>query len=228
MSRNDIKSEGKILHIEEDTRRINERAVKAEGEVETLKQAIAKLNEEKEAADLQNQQCLETISTLEHKIASAQEEARRQHSEIDDGIAKLKGSEENCILLTQSNQTLQSELVSLVQKMESQCEELTEKQQELGRLWTSIQEERLRFMEAETAFQTLQHLHSHSQEKLRSMYSELQDGALIIKDMEMRNQVLEDEVQNSKEENERLSPEFPARACCSSPLSHTNHLMFEP
>ncbi|KAM1042003.1 hypothetical protein FF1_031157 [Malus domestica] len=197
--------EEKILHIEEDTRRINERAVKAEGEVETLKQAIAKLNEEKEAAALQYHQCLETISALEHKIASAQEEAQRLHSEIDDGIAKLKGSEEKCILLAQSNQTLQSELESLVQKMESQGEELTEKQKELGRLWTSIREERLRFLEAETAFQTLQHLHSQSQEELRSMYSELHNGALIMKDMETRNQVLEDEVQNSKEENKRLS-----------------------
>ncbi|KAM0998163.1 hypothetical protein EV2_008228 [Malus domestica] len=197
--------EEKILHIEEDTRRICERAVKAEGEVETLKQAIAKLNEEKEAAALQYQQCLETISTLEHKIASAQEEAQRLHSEIADGNAKLKGSEETCILLAQSNQTLQSELESLVQKMESQGEELTEKQKELGRLWTCIQEERLRFMEAETAFQTLQHLHSQSQEELRSMYSELQNGALIMKDMETRNLVLEDEVQKAKEENKSLS-----------------------
>ncbi|KAB2634177.1 myosin-3-like [Pyrus ussuriensis x Pyrus communis] len=197
--------EEKILHIEEDTRRINERAVKAEDEVETLKQAIAKLNEEKEAAALQYQQCLKTISTLEHKIASAQEEAQQLHSEIDDGIAKLRGSEEKCILLAQSNQTLQSELESLVQKMESQGEELIDKQMELGRLWTSIREERLRFMEAETAFQTLQHLHSQSQEELRSMYSELHNGALIMKDLETHNQVLEDEVQNSKEENKRLS-----------------------
>ncbi|KAB2605359.1 CAP-Gly domain-containing linker protein 1 [Pyrus ussuriensis x Pyrus communis] len=197
--------EEKILHIEEDARRICERAVKAQGEVETLKQAIAKLNEEKEAAALQYQQCLETISALEHKIASAQEEAQRLHSEIADGIAKLKGSEETCILLAQSNQTLQSELESLVQKMESQGEELTEKQKELGRLWTCIQEERLRFMEAETAFQTLQHLHSQSQEELRSMYSELQNGALIMKDMETRNLVLKDKVQKAKEENKSLS-----------------------
>ncbi|XP_034229909.1 LOW QUALITY PROTEIN: protein NETWORKED 1D [Prunus dulcis] len=197
--------EDKILHVEEDARSINERAVKAEHEVETLKQAIATLNEEKEAAALQYDQCLETISSLEHKLSCAQEEAQRLHSEIDDGVAKLKGSEEKCLLLEKSNQTLQSELESLVQKMESQGEELTEKQKELGRLWTCIQEERLRFMEAETAFQTLQHLHSQSQEELRSLVSELQNGALILKDMETRNQGLVDEVQKVKEENKSLS-----------------------
>ena len=75
--------------------------------------------------------------------------------------------------------------------MGSQSQELTEKQKELGRLWTCIQEERLRFMEAETAFQTLQHLHSQSQEELRSLAAEFQNRVHILKDMETRNQCLQ-------------------------------------
>lgn len=197
--------EDKLLHVEEDAKRINERAVKADREVESLKQAITDLTEEKEAAALQYKQCLETISNLEHKISRAEEEVLRLHSEIDDGIAKLRGSEEKCLLLQNSNQNLQSELESVVKKMESQGEELTEKQKELGRLWTCIQEERLRFMEAETAFQTLQHLHSQSQEELRSLVAELQNRDLILKDMEARSQGLDDEVQKVKEENKSLS-----------------------
>ncbi|KAM5563674.1 protein NETWORKED 1D [Rosa sericea] len=197
--------EDKLLHVEEDAKRINERAVKAELKVESLKQAIANLTEEKEAAALQYKQCLETISNLEHKISHAEEEALRLHSQIDDGIAKLKDSEEKCLLLVNSNQNLQSELESVVKQMQSQGVELTEKQKELGRLWACIQEERLRFMEAETAFQTLQHLHSQSQEELRSLVAELQNRDLILKDMEARSQSLDDEVQKVKEENKSLS-----------------------
>ncbi|KAK0581440.1 hypothetical protein LWI29_013877 [Acer saccharum] len=53
--------EDKLMHAEEDARRINENTDKAESEVETLKQALAKLTEGKEALALQYQQCLETI-----------------------------------------------------------------------------------------------------------------------------------------------------------------------
>ena len=79
---------------------------------------------------------------------------------------------------------LQSELQSLAQKMGSQSEELNEKQQELGTLWGCIQDERLRFIEAETAFQTLQQLHSQSQAELRSLASELTSKVEILGNVE--------------------------------------------
>ncbi|XP_062085491.1 protein NETWORKED 1D [Humulus lupulus] len=193
--------QNKLMQAEEGARQINERAYKAEHEVETLKQAVAKLTEAKEAAALQYQQCLERISYLEQELSHAQEEAQRLNTEIGDGIAKLQGAEEKCLLLEKTNYTLQSELEGLVHKVGSQGEELTEKQKELGRLWACVQEERMRFVEAETAFQTLQNLHSQSQEDLRSLVSELQSRAEILKDMEMRKQGLEEEVQRVKEEN---------------------------
>ncbi|XP_022728497.1 protein NETWORKED 1D-like [Durio zibethinus] len=197
--------EEKLLNAEESVRRMNERTKKAETELETLKQVVVELTKDKEAAALQYQQCLETIASLENKLACAQEEAQRLNSEIDDGAAKLKGAEERCSLLERTNQSLHSELESLVQKMGDQSQELTEKQKELGRLWTSIQEERLRFMEAETAFHTLQHLHSQSQEELRSLATELQNKAQILQDIETRNQGLEDELLRVKEENKGLN-----------------------
>ncbi|KAI7984665.1 Protein NETWORKED 1A [Camellia lanceoleosa] len=197
--------ENKVLLAEEDARKFSERADKAERQVETLKQALAKLTEEKEAAALQYQQCLENISRLEHKISCAKEEAQRLSGEIDSGVSKLKGAEERCLLLERSNQSLHSELESLVLKMGSQSEELTEKQDELGKLWICMQEERLRFMEAETAFQTLQHLHSQTQEELRSLALELQSRAELLRDIETRNQSLQNEVLNIKEENKSLN-----------------------
>ncbi|KAL7226588.1 hypothetical protein ACSBR1_021644 [Camellia fascicularis] len=197
--------ENKLLLAEEDARKLSERADKAEREVENLKQSLAKLTEEKEAIALQYERCLETISSLEHKISCAEEEVQRLNGEIDCGVAKLKGAEEQCLLLERSNQSLHSELESLVLKTGAQSEELTEKQKELGRLWTCIQEERFRFVEAETAFQTLQHLHSQTQEELRSMASELQNRAQLLRDIETHNQSLRDEVLKIKEENKSLS-----------------------
>lgn len=199
------KLEDNLAKTEEDARQTNKRADKAEREVETLKQEVTKLTEEKEAAALNYLQCLEKLTELEQKLSRVQEEARRLNSEIDDGVAKLKSAEERCLVLEKSNQNLQSELETLVHKVGSQGDELTEKQKELGRLWTCIQEERMRFVEAETAFQTLQHLHSQSQEELRSLVLQLQNRAEILEDMKTRNRGLEDEVQKAKEENTSLN-----------------------
>ncbi|KAK8654261.1 hypothetical protein V6N13_128232 [Hibiscus sabdariffa] len=194
-----------LSNAEERARRMTERAEKAETELETLKLVVVELTKDKEAAAFQYQQCLDTISNLENKLARALEEAQRLHSEIDNRAAKLKGAEERYSLLERSNQTMHTELESLVLKMGDQSQELTEKQKELGRLWTSIQEERLRFMEAETAFLTLQHLHSQSQEELRSLVTELQNSAQNLQDIETRNHSLEAELQMVKDENKGLN-----------------------
>ncbi|KAL3849891.1 hypothetical protein ACJIZ3_011773 [Penstemon smallii] len=189
--------ENKLRLTEEDVIKLKERADNAESEVEILKQTISKLTEEKEALALQYQHCLEKISSLENKLSSAEEEAKRLNMEIDNGVSKLKGAEEQCLLLEKSNKSLHSELESLMLNMGTQTQELTDKNKELGRLWTCVQEERLRFVEAETAFQTLQHLHAQTQEELHSMASELQNRAQLLKVSETHNQNLQDEVLKS-------------------------------
>ncbi|KAK6141360.1 hypothetical protein DH2020_024910 [Rehmannia glutinosa] len=196
--------ENKLRVTTEVAARLKERAEKAESEVEILRQTISKLTEEKEAAALQYQQCLEMISSLEHKLTCANEEAKRLNVEIDTGASKLKGAEEQCLLLERSNQSLHSELESLMLKLGTQNQELTEKQKELGRLWACVQEERLRFVEAETAFQTLQHLHAQTQEELRAMASELQNRAQLLKVAETQNHSLQDEVVKVKESHKHL------------------------
>ncbi|KAJ8899480.1 hypothetical protein K2173_018454 [Erythroxylum novogranatense] len=197
--------EGKLRLAEEEAKRSYDHAEVAEREFEKLKQALAELTNEKEAAVAQYQQCLERISVLEHKLTCAEEEAQRLKSERDDGVAKFKGSEEKCLLMEMSNQTMQLELESMSQKVAAQSEELTEKQKEMGRLWACIQEEHLHFVEAETAFQTLQHLHSQSQEELRSMVAELQNRSQIFESLETRNQILQNEVEQVKADNKGLS-----------------------
>ncbi|XP_027349957.1 protein NETWORKED 1D-like isoform X2 [Abrus precatorius] len=199
------KLEERLVQAEENARRINEQASIAKNEIEDMKLEIAKLTEEKEDAALRYQQCLEIISSLEYKLSCAKEEVHKLNCKINDGVEQLHSSEQKCLILETSNQTLQSELQSLAQKLGSQSEELSEKQKELGRLWTCIQEERLRFIEAETAFQTLQNLHSQSQEELRSLATKLHNKAEILEKMESHKQVLEDEVHKAKEESKTLN-----------------------
>ncbi|XLR25554.1 hypothetical protein S83_053454 [Arachis hypogaea] len=191
------KLEERLEEAEENARRLNEEANIARSEVEALKLDIAKLTEEKEDAALRYEQCLEIISSLKHKLSCAEKEVYKLKSKIADEAEKLKSSEQKCLHLETSNLSLQSELQSLTQKISSQSEEFSEKQKELSRLWTSIQEERLRFIDAETAFQTLQNLHSKSQDDLRSL-------AAVVHNMESQNQALEDEVHRVKEENKIL------------------------
>ncbi|KAL7089398.1 hypothetical protein ACP275_13G185200 [Erythranthe tilingii] len=171
------KLENNLEVSKEDATRLKERAEKAEGEIEILRLTVSKLTEVNEVAALQYKQCLESISSLKEK----------------------------CVVLERANQSFHSEMESLTLKMGNQSHELTEKQKELGRLWACVQEERLRFVEAETAFQTLQHLHAQTQEELRAMGSELQNRAHLMKVFESRNQSLQDEVRKYEEENKHLN-----------------------
>ncbi|OVA05410.1 KIP1-like [Macleaya cordata] len=197
--------ETKISHAEEDARRVNDRAEKAESDVQSLEQVVATLHEEKENAALQYQDCLETISKLETELFRAQEEVRNLNSEIANGVVKLNSSEEHNLLLESANQSLQTEVDNLAQKTEHQRQELLEKHEELEKLRFCIQEESLRSMEAEASLHTLRDLHSQSLEERRALAAELQKGVLMLKDVEVWNQSLEDELRRVKEENRNLN-----------------------
>ncbi|KAK4776427.1 hypothetical protein SAY86_005115 [Trapa natans] len=216
----------KIGEIETLMRESNDESDSVKAEAEALKRDLAKMEAEKEAALGKYSECLdvisgleeklrnteaeierlkeelaklmETISDLEHKLYLAEEEARMLRLDINDRAEKLKISEERYLALEDSNQTLHSEL-------ESRSRELVEKQNELGNLWTCVQEERARFVEAETAFQTLQHLHSQSLEELRSLAVGIQTRDQIFKDMEAQNQNLQGEVERILDENKNLN-----------------------
>ncbi|KAK1357086.1 NAB domain-containing protein [Heracleum sosnowskyi] len=177
----------------------------AEVELQTLKLAITKMIEEKELAGIKHEQCLETISSLELEISTASKEVQNLKGEISSKVENLKGSEKQFLQVETSNQSLHSDLETLVLKVDTQNEELTQKQKELGRLWACIQEERLRFMEADTAFRTLQLVHSQSQEDLRSVSSELQKRSESVKDTEIQNDSLQSDILKLKDENKSLN-----------------------
>lgn len=216
----------KIGEFENLIRESNDRSASYKAEAEALKGDLAKIEAEKEAALGKYNECLnvmsgleeklrkaeaeiqslreelakltETISGLEHKLSLAEEEAHMLRLEINGRTEKMKISEERYLMLENSNQTLHSEL-------ETQSRELVEKQNEVGNLWTSVQEERARFVEAETAFQTLQHLHSQSLEELRSLAVEIQTKNQILTNMEAQSQNLQGEVVRILDENKNLN-----------------------
>ncbi|KAI3439407.1 NAB domain-containing protein [Psidium guajava] len=226
--------ENTVLCAREEVEEIKQRADKAETNAETLKHDLVRVEAEKQAALLQHSNCLEKISNLEDKLKHADENTREieeaaavrcnnllmtisnLEQEITQNQAqmldpdqekdstKLKKAEEMCLLLESSNQTLQSALEALTKKMEAQSEETTEKHKEMGRLWTCVQEERLRFSEVQTSFQNLQNFHFESQEQLRSLAMKLQEKTQLLEDMELHNKGLKDEIRKACEEKKNL------------------------
>lgn len=181
--------ETKISLAQENARKLNERAVRAETEVQHLKETIAKLSEEKEAASLQYQRSLETINALEGEVFHAQEEATRLSSVIVMEVARLNSTEEQYLQLQRENQSLQSEVETLLEIMTIQKQELSERHEELERLNTRI--ENICSMDAEAALKTLQNLHSECPE---DWGSEVHNGDSRFKIKGMEYQGSEEEV----------------------------------
>ncbi|XP_022722672.1 protein NETWORKED 1B-like [Durio zibethinus] len=197
--------ESKISLAQENVKMLNMQSERAESEVKALKEALAKLKEEKDTLAFRYQQCLETIAKMESEISSAQEDAKRSNSEILVNAEKLRSVEEQRALLERSNQSLQVEADTLVQKIAIKDQELSEKQKELEKLQTSLQEEYLQFVQVEATLQTLQNLHSQSQEEQRALTSELQNRLQMLKDLEIRNHQLEEKIRQVQGENQSLN-----------------------
>ncbi|XP_057960293.1 protein NETWORKED 1D [Malania oleifera] len=197
--------EDKILLAEEAARLLNERTNRAETEVELLKQALVASKEEKEAMAVQYKQCLETISKLESEISNAQEDAKRLNVELLIGMTKLKNAEEHRVKLEKSNHSLQLEANNLAQKMAVKDQELLKTHEELEKLHISVQNEHSCFLQVEATLQSLQNLHSQSQEEHRTLALEVKNGLQILKDLETCTQDLEEDIQQINKENQSLN-----------------------
>ncbi|KAJ4722517.1 protein NETWORKED 1A-like [Melia azedarach] len=196
--------EHKISLAEASARMLNEQTEKAETEIEALKQALARVNEEKEAIAFRYEQCLEKIAQMESEIFYAQEDAKRLKSEILMGAEKLRTVEQQCVLLERSNQSLQVEADSLVQKIAMKDQELSQKQKELENLQASLQDEHSRFVQVEATLQALQQLHTQSQEEQQALTLELQNKLQTLKDLEISNHCFEEGIKQVQKENHSL------------------------
>ncbi|XP_024197515.1 protein NETWORKED 1A [Rosa chinensis] len=197
--------EATISADEENARILNEQIERAESEVKSLKEVVAVLKEEKESAALQFKQYMDTIAKMERELSQAQADAERLNSEILTGAAKLKGAEEQCVLLERSNQSLRLEADGLVKRIATKDEELSDKNDEMEKLQNLMQEEHLRFVQAEATLQFLQKSHSQSQEEQKALALEFKNGLQMLKDLEMSKHGVEDDMQRVKGENKSLN-----------------------
>ncbi|KAL6970449.1 hypothetical protein U1Q18_030149 [Sarracenia purpurea var. burkii] len=197
--------EKKLSLVQEKARLLNERAETAENEARKLEKTIAELREEKEAANLQYEQCLEKISMLESELCCAQEDMRRLNSEVLMETAKLKSAEEKYVLLETSNRSLKMEANNLVNKISVKDRELSKKHGELEKLQACVQDEILRFPHVEAALQNLQNLHSRCQEEQRSLALDLKNGLQMFKETEICKRGFQEEIQRVNDENRILN-----------------------
>ncbi|CAL1411289.1 unnamed protein product [Linum trigynum] len=184
---------------------LNEQAEKAETEVNSPRQAVDELKKEKEVVELRYEQCLEKIAMMENEISRAQEDVKRLNSEVVMGAAKLKGAEEHCFLLEKSNQSMQLEAENLVQRIAIKDQELSTKEIELDKLHTLLEEENSQFAQVQASLQTLQKLHSQSQEEQKALALELENKLQMLKDLELSNQELQEVLHRAKDENQSLN-----------------------
>lgn len=197
--------ENKISLSEDYARMLDEQMNSSETEVKALKTSLAELIEEKETASLQYEQCLEKIAKMETEISRAQADAKHLKGELVMVHAKLETTEGRCAHLEQSNHSLQFEADKLVQKIAIKDQELAEKQDELKKLQSLMQDEQSRFVQVENTLHTLQKLHCQSQEEQRALTLELKNGLMMLKDLDICKHGMEEELQQVKDENKILN-----------------------
>lgn len=211
-----------------ETAEIRERANRTESE---LKQDIIQVKAEKKTVALNFNRCLEIMCSLERKLQDVEENAReieeqmfKNESQVerlnfDSDISATAGEvdlqfgneiigpdteEEGLHLAKKISYNLLSSLDSLVQKVQAQNVEIIEKQKELGRLWTCLQEERLRHNDVKNSLQNLNNVWFQSQEESRSLSVQLQDKVQLLEDAESRIKCLQEDNRKVQEETAAL------------------------
>lgn len=169
----------------------------AQAEAQNVKQELKRFEEEKEDMIGRYEMSLETISSLERKLADV-DKSIQEATEQSDGLEieveilkqaleKMSEEKESASLECSKLSTKVVELGSVVEKM---SEELTQKKEEIGRLFNYGQEEHQKSLELETALQSLQNLLFPSQEKIGVLKS--------------CNEDLQEQVTKAEEENKNL------------------------
>ncbi|RWW63215.1 hypothetical protein BHE74_00029615 [Ensete ventricosum] len=175
----------------------SDRNNKTENELQGLKDRISELISEKEASNIQYQISLERISVLESQISTTQDELRKLNDEMVNKVKKLQSSEE-------LNQSLMLELEMLAKQSNMQENELHQKREELEKLHITIEEKQQQCMQAEMALCLKEKLHTQSQEERDHLSQEIQIWIQKLRDIELCNVDLQEEIYKLKEENDSL------------------------
>ncbi|XP_020520087.1 protein NETWORKED 1D isoform X1 [Amborella trichopoda] len=181
---------------------------RARDEVKSLQEALSKSREETESALLQCRQHLDLynsskgrIANLEAEFSRAQEEIRRVNDKLLKGVGLLKSTEERCLVLEKTDQSLHNEMDILVQRLMAHQDELKEKNCELEKLKTYLQDEHLKAIKTEESLQSLQQLNIQSQEEQRVL-------AMELCGLRQKMEKLEEEVQFRVDQRNALQQEL--------------------
>ncbi|RWW12496.1 hypothetical protein GW17_00023835 [Ensete ventricosum] len=176
----------------------SKRANNAENEVQSLKGSLAKLNSEGDSSFLQHQISVERISSLELLLSDAQTDLKNLSDDMLNEVKKLKSIEE-------LNQSLQLDLDTLEKKAMAQELEINQKQEELEKLQIMLQDKYHRCLEAEMAIVESEKKYIQSQEEAKVLALEIQEGMDKLRNVELCNMGLEDEISRLKGENNNLN-----------------------
>ncbi|KAI4326521.1 hypothetical protein MLD38_031827 [Melastoma candidum] len=169
---------------------------------------------EKETAVRNLSRCLGMLSNLLKKLQPVREnadeignesEAEMLDRHLEHGMVSRETTEEWWSFAEKLNLDLVSGLDALMQEMRDKDAEVLEKQKELGRLWTCVQEERLHRVNVEDSLQKLKNTWFQSQEETRTLFAQLQEKVRLLEDAESHIKCLHEEIHKVREENTVLS-----------------------
>ncbi|XP_016485259.1 protein NETWORKED 1A [Nicotiana tabacum] len=126
--------EDKASQALEDTKGVNERAIKAEAETQHLRNEICKLESEKDSCFHQYKQCLEKISELEKKLLASQEESRLLSEKADRAESEIKKLKRLVMELTEEKEASVREYKNCLEKISKLEHELLCAQEDVKRL----------------------------------------------------------------------------------------------
>ncbi|GKA16784.1 SWI/SNF complex component SNF12 [Tanacetum coccineum] len=171
--------EKRAFEAEGEARTFSQQAAQAEMEIEKLKNALSELTEEKQSLQVLYAECLEKSYKLELDLSSAQSYVQRLTTELFNSTQKLKTVEEICVRLESSYKSLKIEASDLDKRIMLKDQELSDKHDGM--------EEHTHYVQVEAALETLQMLHTRSQEEQRNLALELKNGLQMVKDLEIAN-----------------------------------------
>ncbi|KAL6535277.1 hypothetical protein OROMI_026651 [Orobanche minor] len=181
-----------ISSNENEVKSLKKRSETAENEVSRLTSAFAGFSKEKEDLALEYKCCLEKLSEVERNLFISKNDAERLNHEV-------------LTLAEMSNCSLRDEADNLAKKITIKDQELVKKQEELEKIQTCLQEDRSRHARVEATLESLRDLHCQSQDDQKALALELNNVVRMVKDMEMRQNGSEDEIEPTNLSRTNLS-----------------------
>ncbi|KAM3326561.1 protein NETWORKED 1A [Capsicum chacoense] len=191
--------EDKASQAHEDTKGVNERAIKAESDVQHLRNEIYKLESEKDCYFHQYKQCVEKISELEKKLLLSEEESKLLSEKANRAESEIKKLKELVMELKENKEASVREYKSCLEKISKLENELSCAQEDVKRLNVELSVGAARLRNAEEKCVLLETSN-------QSLHSEADNLAkkITMKDQELSQKQRELEKLQSDLQNEHL------------------------